>query len=171
MWFAHALTLSRIPIALGLVASYGDRLWSVVLIALAAATDAADGTVARRARRRGAVGADIGGWLDPLVDKLFVAIVLATIWFHTRDLVLIGLIAARELVLVPLVIVYLARRRPTSHLRADPVGKAATIAQFVACAVAVAAPRAALPVAAVAAVLGLAAVVHYIVREITPARL
>lgn len=165
MWLAHALTLSRLPIALGLVASYGEPWWSVLLIVLAAATDAADGTVARAMRRRGSTGPDIGGWLDPLVDKVFVVIVLATIWVHTRDVLLIGLIAAREVVLVPLVIIYLVRRRPTSHLRADPVGKAATIAQFLACAVAVAHPRAALPVAAVAAVLGLAAVVHYVARE------
>lgn len=166
MWLAHALTLSRLPIAVGLVWSYGHTLWAVVLVLLAAATDIADGNVARYARKRGGKGPEIGAWLDPLVDKLFVVIVLATIWWHTRDLVLIGLIAAREVVLVPLVIVYLVRKQPTSHLRADPVGKAATVAQFIACAVAVAEPRWALPIAAVAAVLGLAAVVHYIVREL-----
>ena len=167
MWLAHALTLSRLPLAVALVGRYGDALATVILIARAAATDAADGTVARWARRRGARGPDIGAWLDPVVDKLFVVIVLATIWVHTRDALVIVLIAARELVLVPLVVIYLVGRRPVSHLRADPVGKAATIAQFVACAVAVGVPAWARPVAAVAAVLGLAAVVHYIRRERT----
>lgn len=165
MWLAHALTLSRFPIAIGLTQTYGNAPWSVGLIVLAALTDALDGNVARWMQRRGHTSPDIGGWLDPLVDKIFVVIVLATIWVHTRDVVLISLIAAREIVLVPLVIIYLVRRRPTAHLHADAVGKAATIAQFVACAVAVAEPRWALPIAVVAAVLGLAAVVHYILRE------
>ena len=61
--------------------------------------------------------------------------------------------------------IYLVGRRPVSHLRADPVGKAVTIAQSVACAVAVGVPAWARPVAAVAAVLGLAAVVHDLRRE------
>lgn len=165
MWLAHLLTLSRLPIAVALTQTYGHTAWSVSLIVLAALTDALDGNVARWMQRRGHTHPDIGGWLDPLVDKMFVVIVLATIWIHTRDVLLISLIAAREIVLVPLVVAYVLRRQPASHLHADPIGKAATIAQFVACAVAVAEPRAALPVAAVAALLGLVAVVHYVVRE------
>jgi phosphatidylglycerophosphate synthase len=165
MWLAHALTLSRFPLAIGLTQTYGNRGWSVALIALAALTDLLDGNVARWMQRRGHARPDIGGWLDPLVDKIFVVIVLGTIWVHTHDVVLIGLIAARELVLVPLVVVYLVRKQPASHLHADAVGKAATIAQFLACAVAVSEPRFALPVALVAAALGLAAVVHYVLRE------
>ncbi len=165
MWLAHALTLSRLPIAFGLTQTYGNTVWSVALIALAALTDALDGNVARWMQKRGHTTPDIGGWLDPLVDKIFVVAVLATIWVHTHDALLIGLIAAREIVLVPLVVAYLARRQPTNHLHADAIGKAATIAQFVACAVAVAEPRFAMPIAILAAVLGLAAVAHYIVRE------
>lgn len=165
MWPAHALTLSRFPIALGLTQTYGNTWWSIALIALAALTDTADGNVARYLRRRGKTRPDIGGWLDPLVDKVFVLIVLGTIWVHTRDALLIGLIAAREVVLIPLVLAYLIKGRPSSHLKADVFGKVATIAQFIACAVAVARPDQALPVAAVAAGLGLAAAFHYIARE------
>src|SRR4051794_1761593 len=112
MWLAHALTLSRLPIAAGLVLVYGQTAWAVALVALAAATDAADGNVARAMKRRGKTTPDIGGWLDPLVDKLFVVIVLATIWWHTRDLPLLLAIAAREVLLVPVAIVHLARHRP-----------------------------------------------------------
>ncbi len=169
MWLAHALTLSRLPIALGLVWSYGDPSWSVALVVLAALTDVADGHVARWMQRRGHTQPDIGGWLDPLIDKVFVVIVVVTIWIHTQDALLIGLIAARELVMVPLVIVYLLGHRPVGELRADWLGKVATIAQFTACAVAVVAPDAALGVAVVAAVLGLAAVVHYVIGELTRA--
>ena len=165
MWLAHALTLSRLPIAFALTQTYGHAAWTVLLIALAAVTDSLDGTVARAMQRRGRTSPDIGGWLDPLVDKIFVVVVLATIWWHTRDAMLIGLIAAREIVLVPLIAVYLLKGRPGRELRADPVGKAATIAQFVACGVAVAHPAWALGVAMVAAGLGLFAVGHYIARE------
>jgi phosphatidylglycerophosphate synthase len=163
VWLAHALTLSRIPLALALWCLWGDPVWSAMLIALAALSDTADGRVARWMKRRGVGGPDIGGWLDPAVDKLFVAIVLAAVWTHTHALALIALIGARELVLVPLVLVYLACRVPHAPLRADWFGKIATIAQFIALCVIALAPDEALPASAVAAVLGLAAAVHYIV--------
>ncbi len=166
MWLAHLLTLSRLPIAIGLTQTYGNRWWSVGLIALAALTDTLDGNVARAMRRRGKTTPDIGGWLDPVVDKAFVVIVLATIWIHTHDLVLIGLVAAREILLVPYSIAYLARHRPVHGLQASTLGKAATVAQFIACGVAVAEPRAAWPVAVVAAMLGVAAVGEYTVKEL-----
>lgn len=165
MWLAHALTLSRIPLALALVWAYGDPVASLTLLAVAALTDTADGRVARWMQRRGHTHPAIGGWLDPLVDKIFVAIVLGALWAHTGDLLLVALIGARELILVPLVAVYLARHRPASELYADPIGKLATVAQFTAIAIAFAAPRWAMPAAVVTAAIGLAAAVHYVVRE------
>lgn len=163
MWFAHAITLSRIPLALALWWAWGDAVASASLIALAALSDAADGRVARWQKRRGARGPDIGGWLDPAVDKLFVAIVLAAIWRDAGAWYLLALIGARELVLVPLIGVYLARRVPHRRLQADVLGKAATVAQFIALCVIAVAPVAAVPTAIVAAGLGLAAAAHYVV--------
>lgn len=173
VWLAHALTLSRIPLALALWWAWGDPGWSVAIIVLAGLTDAADGRIARRARRRGAGGPDIGGWLDPTVDKLFVAVALAAIWIHGRiahQAAVIALIGARELVLVPLVAVYLARRRPHRALRADRLGKIATIAQLTALCVIALAPAYVLPAAVVAGVLGLAAAGHYVVMASIGAR-
>src|SRR3954470_6146833 len=165
MWLAHLLTLSRLPIAAGLGAAYGRTGWAVALIALAAVTDAADGNVARAMKRRGKTTPDIGGWLDPLVDKIFVVVVLATIGWHTRDWMLIGLVAAREIVLAPLVVAYLVLGRPRDHLKARAIGKAATIAQFIACGVAIALPAYAWWPAVIAAVLGVAAVIDYVILE------
>ncbi|HEY1547798.1 MAG TPA: CDP-alcohol phosphatidyltransferase family protein [Kofleriaceae bacterium] len=162
MWLAHALTLLRIPIAIAVALEYGQTWPVVALIALAAATDAADGNLARFMQRRGHTKPAIGGWLDPLADKIFVVIVLAAIVVHTHDVVIVALIGARELLLLPLLAIYLALRRDRSELKADAIGKLATIAQFIALAVAVALPRHALPGAIVAAVLGIASVVHYI---------
>jgi phosphatidylglycerophosphate synthase len=167
VWVAHGLTLSRIPLALALWWVWGDALWSVVLIVLAGLSDVADGRTARWIKRRGGGGPDIGGWLDPAVDKLFVAIVLAAIWTQTRDVAVIALVGARELALVPLVAVYLARRKPHRALRADVFGKVATVAQFIALCVIALAPRHAVPAAIVAAVLGLTAVGHYVITAIT----
>jgi phosphatidylglycerophosphate synthase len=169
VWLAHALTLSRIPIAAALWCVWGDPVWSAVLIGLAALSDTADGRVARWRKRRGSRGPDIGGWLDPTVDKLFVAVVLAAVWNQTRDVAVIALIGARELVLVPLIVVYLASRRPHAPLHADWFGKIATIAQFIALCVIAVAPADALPVAVVVAVLGLAAAGHYIVVAVRDA--
>ncbi len=169
MWLAHAFTLSRVPLAIALWWVWGDPMWSAALVTVAAITDAADGRVARWARRRGATGPDIGGWLDPAVDKLFVLIVLAAVWAHTHQIWVIALVGARELVLVPLLAVYLARRTPHRPLRADGFGKLATVAQFIALCVIAIAPTAALPAAAGAAVLGLAAAGHYIVVAVRDA--
>jgi phosphatidylglycerophosphate synthase len=168
MWLAHALTLSRIPLALALWGTYGDAARSTALIVVAALTDAADGNVARWMQRRGRTRPDIGGWLDPLVDKLFVAIVLALIWIRLDQPLVVILVGARELLLLPLAALHLARRRPTSGLHAAPIGKAATIAQLAALTAVFAAPAWALPAAIAAAALGLAAVAQYAARELRP---
>jgi phosphatidylglycerophosphate synthase len=163
MWPAHVLTIVRVPLALAIAYTYGRPAWSLALIAAAAVSDAADGNLARWLKRRGKTTPDIGGWLDPAADKLFVAIVLGAIVWHTRSIELPALIGARELLLLPLLALYLALARDRPPLHADPIGKAATIAQFFALAAAIAAPPDALPVALAAAALGVAAVAHYII--------
>lgn len=161
MWLAHALTLSRIPIAIGFLWAYGNTAWATSLIAIAALTDTLDGNLARYLKRHGARGPDIGGWLDPLVDKLFVVIVLVVLWVHSVDLLTIALIGARELALVPLAAFYLARHYPTRGLHADKLGKLATVAQFIALAIVLGIPAWGFAAASVTAVLGLIAAGHY----------
>jgi phosphatidylglycerophosphate synthase len=167
LWIAHALTLSRIPLGMALVYAYGNAPLAVVLIAIAALTDTLDGNLARALQRRGHTEPAIGGWLDPLMDKVFVAIVLGVIWYHARDLLVIVLIGARELFVLPLAAFYLAKRRPVGELRADTLGKAATVAQFIAVAIVIGHPPWGLPAALVTAALGAITGVHYIAREIS----
>jgi phosphatidylglycerophosphate synthase len=167
LWIAHVLTLSRIPLGMALVYAYGDAPLAVALIAIAALTDTLDGNVARMLQRRGYTEPAIGGWLDPLIDKVFVAIVLAVIWYHSRDLTVILLIGAREMFVLPLAAFYLAKHRPVGEVHADALGKAATVAQFIAVAVAVGHPPWAFAAAVVTAVLGVATGVHYVAREMT----
>ena len=163
LWLAHALTLARLPIAVALWWAWGDPVPAAILIIIAALTDTADGHVARWAKRRGARGPDIGAWLDPAIDKLFVAIVLGAIWCHGRSVAVIALLGARELVLVPLLAIYLALHLPHRPLQADGLGKAATVAQFIALCVIAIVPRFALLAAALAGGLGLVAAAHYVV--------
>ncbi|MGE0551095.1 MAG: CDP-alcohol phosphatidyltransferase family protein [Kofleriaceae bacterium] len=165
MWLAHALTLSRLPIALAIVGCRDRPAWSLALLVLAALTDTADGQVARWMQRRGSTGPDIGGWLDPLVDKTFVAIVLAVVWTITHDVGLIAVIGVREILLLPLIAAYIARGGEARDVHADPLGKATTIAQFVAIALALTRSDYAWPAAIIAGLLGVAAVTHYGVRE------
>lgn len=165
LWLAHALTLSRIPIGVALAFVYGDAAWTVALILLAALTDTLDGNAARALQRRGYTNPDIGGWLDPLMDKVFIAIVLGVILVQSRELVVIALIGARELIVVPLAAVYLAKHRPVGEVRADVIGKATTVAQFIAVAIVIGHPPWAMPAAIVTAVLGIGTGVHYVVRE------
>lgn len=168
MWVAHALTLLRIPLAVALWATYGDRRWSAALIALAIGSDAVDGWVARRIRPGGSA---LGAWLDPFADKLFVVGVLAAIVVHDEPAWwLVALIAARELILAPLAIAYriaLARRpawRP--DFRAGALGKLATVAQFVALGLLALHLPGAVIAAGLAAVAGLAAIGEYVGRAV-----
>ena len=95
------------------------------------------------------------------MDKLFVVIVLALIWFEARERLVVLIVAVRELALIPVAVAYLARRRPVGELHADAIGKATTVAQLVTLAAVFGAPAWALPAAVVTAALGLAAAVHY----------
>ncbi|HVK73769.1 MAG TPA: CDP-alcohol phosphatidyltransferase family protein [Kofleriaceae bacterium] len=168
VWLAHVLSLSRVPLVIGFWAVYPRPLWSAAVIAAAAITDALDGWTARRACPGGSA---TGGWLDPLADKIFVVGALAAIYVDARPpLGLIALIAARELVLVPLMAGYLiaGRRRVRPVLRAAPLGKAATVAQLAALLALIAGSPAAWALAGLAAATGLAACVQYVARATRP---
>ena len=162
MWPAHAVTLLRIPIAVAFWLAYGSIPAMVALVLAAAASDAADGNLARALKRRGASHPDIGHWLDPLVDKIFVALVVVAIGVHTHAWVAMLLVGARELALVPLVAIYVARYG-ARRLHADVLGKLATIAQFLALVAIVVDPDRAIVYALAPAILGLAATVHYVI--------
>lgn len=168
MWLAHALTLSRIPIAVVFWLTYGDWRLSLALVVLAALTDAVDGTVARWARRRtGDTRPSAGEWLDPLADKAFIIGVLGAIQVHDpAPWGLIALIVARELLLIPLATIYrlVVHGRGEHAFQADPIGKAATIAELVAIAALVIRSPIVVPLAVIAGTLGVIAVIRYIAR-------
>jgi phosphatidylglycerophosphate synthase len=132
----NLLTLARLPlgwlfwVVLGRTA---DRaLPALGILALAAVTDMLDGPLARR---RGADAGGPGAWLDPTCDKLFMAGVLGGLHFERGvSLALLAMIVARELLQLPMVIVYrlsaALRRWLRYDFHASPIGKTATIIQF-----------------------------------------
>jgi cardiolipin synthase len=105
------------------------------VLAAAAATDVLDGWFARRGS--GGQPAGIGSWLDPFCDKMFVGSVLAALYVQRRvPLSVLALIVTRELLQVPMALVYRAsttlRRWLRYDFRASLLGKGATVVQFLA---------------------------------------
>jgi len=172
----NLLSLSRLPLGGLFWATLGptptNALLALGVMALAAATDVLDGTIARR---RGMATAGMGSWLDPICDKLFVGAVLAALYFERGvPLWLLALIVARELIQLPMVVVY--RVIPTLRhwlrydFRASPLGKAATITQFLAIGSLVMGWPAAYPLAWGAFGLGLVALADYVRRAVAIGR-
>jgi len=64
---SNLLSLSRIPLAF-LFLAVDDQLWLAVIVGVGAATDLADGLIARLTH----TVSDIGALLDPFCDKFFV---------------------------------------------------------------------------------------------------
>ena len=171
----NLLSLSRLPLgglfwmALGRTATPLHAGLALGVMALAAVTDMLDGNIARR---RGVSTAGMGSWLDPICDKLFVGAVLGALHFQRGvPLWLLAVIVARELMQLPMVVVY--RLFPTLRhwlrydFRASHLGKAATIIQFLAIGSLVMGWAAAVPLAWGAFGVGLVALIDYVRRAVT----
>ncbi len=179
MSLPNLLSLSRIPLGgafwLVLRPTVRGSIWAFVIMGVAALTDVLDGYLARRQAQRAGDPPDPGGgtgaWLDPICDKLFVAAVLAAIVVrrHPPPQIIV-LILTRELVQLPLGIAY--RFIPTLHswlrydFRASLLGKAATVAQFLAIVALILGHSSTVTLAVIAFGLGLAALADYMRRAI-----
>ena len=180
MWLAHALTLSRLALAAVFWAVFSRPWWALGVLALSAFTDIVDGHIARFVQRRReragqAPPSRLGEWLDPLCDKTFVLSVLLALWVHAQVPPLwLAAIAFREIILVPLAALYrftpLLRARMQYRFRAGVLGKAATVAQFLAIITILFHDRRAPAAVVLAAIVGSAAAVAYIARGVRLAR-
>jgi phosphatidylglycerophosphate synthase len=146
---------------------------SFAVLCVAALTDVLDGYVARRRGSDGPTG--VGSWLDPICDKIFVAFVLLAIYFERRPpLWLLALIMSRELIQLPMSVVY--RFSPALQhwvrydFRASALGKAATVMQFLAVGALLLDSPAVTTLAWVTLAVGLAAIADYLRRAIVLAR-
>jgi cardiolipin synthase len=182
----NLLSLARVPLGGAFWLTIGPTAeqspWAFAVMAAAAATDVLDGHLARRETARArAAGRPVdpdggtGAWLDPICDKLFVGLVLSAIIVHRRPpLHLILLIVSRELMQLPLGMVYrfvpMLRRWLQYDFRASVLGKAATVAQFLAIGALILNDRSTAVFAVVAFVVGVAALVDYLRRAIAIGR-
>ncbi|HSZ83827.1 MAG TPA: CDP-alcohol phosphatidyltransferase family protein [Polyangia bacterium] len=168
----NLLSLARLPlgglfwVALARGPAHAELPFAV--LAAAAVTDVLDGWIARR---RGADPAGVGSWLDPICDKVFVASVLAALYLQRHvPLSLLALVVARELLQVPMALVYRAsatlRRWLHYDFRASLLGKGATVAQFLAVSAIILDAAAARGLAVLAFALGMLALADYIRRAI-----
>ena len=134
----NVLSVSRLPLGGLFWVALGPGPERVELpfgvLAAAAVTDVLDGYLARRG---GVDPAGVGSWLDPICDKLFVGSVLAALFVQRHvPLPLLALVVTRELLQLPIVLVYRSiptlRRWLHYDFRASFLGKAATVCQFLA---------------------------------------
>jgi cardiolipin synthase (CMP-forming) len=129
MTVANQLTLSRMLLipAFVILVVYGHFGWALIVFAVAGATDALDGLIARRSGQKSSLGA----WLDPMADKLlaistFIVLTVPGLGLPNRlPIWLTVLIISRDVVIVATVaIVNLAIGRRT--FRPSIYGKIAT---------------------------------------------
>jgi phosphatidylglycerophosphate synthase len=165
---ANLLSLSRVPLAALVWVRPHDGAWLVAMLGLAGASDVLDGYYGRRLHgpRRGT--ADVGAWLDPVCDKVFMAsTVAAVVVAWEPPALVIALVLLRDVLLAALVPVFrLAGGRDRFHahdFRARVSGKATTVAQFATVLAIVFVPSWALALAWISACVGLLAVVERIV--------
>src|SRR5258708_4637576 len=168
----NALSLVRLPLGglfwVTLAQGPGRAELSFGVLAAAAASDVLDGWVARR---RGTPPAGMGSWLDPICDKLFVGAVLAALYVERRaPLSLLALIVTRELLQLPMALVYRTsttlRRWLRYDFRASFLGKGATVVQFAAVSAVLLDAAVAWRLATLAFILGLLALADYVRRAI-----
>jgi phosphatidylglycerophosphate synthase len=156
-----------------------DPLFVLGLMALAGITDVLDGWVERRQREREGAepegGESMGAWLDPLCDKVFIfSLVTAITIAHGLPLWMIPLISAREIlqtaVLAGARTIPALRRRLRPRFRANVLGKAVTVAQFITMAAILLKTPAQIPLAVVTGGLGVVAALRYVLRALEAPR-
>ncbi len=150
---------------MGFIPLAGRLTPALVLLALAGISDVLDGWVARHISHH---PSRWGDWLDPVCDKVFMSCVLAGLYlFYRPPLLALGLIVTREALLFVLFVAYRAApslRGVRYDYRAHPVGKANTVAQFLAVGALLIEHPAAWPLSFMCATLGLASAVVYASR-------
>jgi phosphatidylglycerophosphate synthase len=125
------LSLARLPLALTFPWAVRKPAFAIAVLVGAAATDVADGLLARRRNEETPMGAV----LDPLMDKVFVlAVVLSLIMARSLKISEALLLGTRELGELPLLAHLALQHRLISRpqRRANVLGKLATVMQFAA---------------------------------------
>jgi cardiolipin synthase len=128
MSLPNLITIGRIllvPLTVWLIVS-GDFLLAFLVFITAGVSDAVDGILARRLNLR----TELGGYLDPLADKLLLVSIYVTLGFQRQlPAWLVILVASRDIMIVGAVILSWLMEKPIS-VRPLMVSKANTVAQI-----------------------------------------
>lgn len=173
---ANLLSLSRLLLAALVWVRPADVRLLVALLAAAAITDWLDGWVGRHRRVHRTGIDDVGAWLDPVCDKVFVvSAAVAVFVVHDPPVLLVLVLLVRDLATPVLVValraVFGADAFYGHDYRARWSGKATTVAQFATIAAIVFAPSWAWPLAGVTGALGVFAVAHRVVIALRERRI
>lgn len=126
------VSFARMPLAAGFLALADRPAWALGVLVLAGATDVLDGQLARRLGQATPTGAVVDG----VLDKLFAGVVIGGLLLDGRlPWLAAPLLAAREIGELPLVVWWALhedrRRARAEDPRANWLGKAATVCQFI----------------------------------------
>ena len=128
MSLPNLITIGRIllvPLTVWLIVS-GDFLLAFLVFITAGVSDAVDGILARRLNLR----TELGGYLDPLADKLLLVSIYVTLGFQRQlPAWLVILVASRDIMIVGAVILSWLMDKPIS-VKPLMVSKANTVAQI-----------------------------------------
>ncbi|HJK96446.1 MAG TPA: CDP-alcohol phosphatidyltransferase family protein [Polyangiaceae bacterium LLY-WYZ-14_1] len=143
----NLLTLVRLPLAVAIWWAATDPGWALAVLLAAGGSDVLDGWFARRVRRWRwertgdprvlAAGTDVGAWLDPVCDKVFVVSAVAALTIRLDPpLSLVAALLAREGLVLVLLVGREALAGPWTgrgyDFTAGWPGKATTVLQFAA---------------------------------------
>lgn len=166
----NLISLTRLPLALAFPFCVKWPLAALALLVVAGGTDVLDGWLARRRGETTAMGALV----DPLADKIFVAVVIATLVIEQLiPAWVVLLLVTREIGQV----VLLAWRMARSHREsgagsgqplANLPGKLTTALQFASVATALVIGSWVAPLFVLTAVVGTTAAISYWSRELDP---
>ena len=121
---ADGFTLSRIPLAVAFVLAAGTRP-RLLILALAGATDLLDGLAARLWG-----SSNLGAFLDPVADKLFMAAAFGVVFFSgALNLAELLAVLARDIVAAGAFVMTIVHKRPAS-IPARLGGKVVTVGQL-----------------------------------------
>jgi CDP-diacylglycerol--glycerol-3-phosphate 3-phosphatidyltransferase/cardiolipin synthase len=164
----NLVSLVRVPLAALFPFTVEQPVLALGVLGLAGVSDVVDGFLARSRGQATPTGAV----LDPITDKLFVGVVVATLLLVDRlPLWGVPLLAAREIGELPLVVWWgfsgHRRRVRAEHPRANFPGKLATSLQFASVMVALLQPNWVAPLLIATGAAGLLAAVTYWQRELS----
>lgn len=163
------LSLVRLPLAVAFPFAVHQPVAALLILVASGLSDLLDGWYARRFGQETTTGAI----LDPVLDKLFVAVVTLTLLISGRlSLHAALLLGARDIVQLPLVFLFiahpaaLANAKHGGSVKANAFGKLVTVLQFATVAAALFRLVLAEPLAIAAGALGIVAGMTYWARSL-----